>query len=59
MYLVIHCKNFCKCPNVPPSSKTIKKVESLLCKCEFLSANSTSSKNKKEEEEEHSMGKKV
>jgi hypothetical protein len=56
---VIHCKNFCKCPNVPPSSKTIKKVESLLCKCEFLSANSTSSKNKKEEEEEHSMGKKV
>jgi hypothetical protein len=27
MIYLIHCKNFCKCHNVPPSSTTIKKKE--------------------------------
>jgi hypothetical protein len=27
MIHLIHCKNFCKCHNVPPPGKTIKKNE--------------------------------
>jgi hypothetical protein len=32
---LIHCKNFCKCHNVPPPSTTIKKRQ-ILCFCNYF-----------------------